>query len=72
MREVPFPKPGEILAYEFLGPMGISTTTLATATGLSEDDLDRIVGGSLEITEDTGRRLSTFLGTYEGFGWAYK
>jgi plasmid maintenance system antidote protein VapI len=29
MREIPYPKPGEILLHEFLEPMGISAYRLA-------------------------------------------
>ena len=67
MRQVPYPSPGEILMHEFLVPMGISTAELAFYTGLSEEDVQRIIGGSLEISSDRGQRLSRFFGTSDGF-----
>lgn len=67
MRQVPYPSPGEILMHEFLAPMGISPAELAAYTGLTEEDVQQIVVGSLEISMDRGQRLSRFFGTSDEF-----
>lgn len=67
MRTVPFPHPGEILAEEFLKPMGISNYRLAKEIGISATRIGDIVTGKLRITADTGLRLSTFFGMCDGF-----
>lgn len=47
-------RPGEILAEEFLGPLGISQYRLAQATGLSQTHIGEIVRGKRRITPDAG------------------
>ncbi|MGH8111369.1 MAG: HigA family addiction module antitoxin [Rhodanobacteraceae bacterium] len=67
MRTVPYPTPGEILAEEFLQPMGISQYRVAKEIGVSARRIGEIVAGKRAVTADTGLRLSRFLGTSEGF-----
>lgn len=67
MRTIPYPHPGEILAEEFLKPMGISNYRLAKEIGIPATRVGEIVAGNRAITADTGLRLSRFLGMSEGF-----
>ena len=59
--------PGEILAAEFLQPLGISQYRLATAIGVPPRRINEIVHGKRRISADTALRLSRFLGTSERF-----
>ncbi len=43
MRAVPYPTPGEILAEEFLDPMGITRYRLAKEIGVPQRRIDEIV-----------------------------
>lgn len=67
MRTVPYPHPGEILAEEFLKPMGISNYRLAKEIGIPATRVGEIVAGNRAITADTGLRLSRFFGLSESF-----
>lgn len=62
-RQVPLATPGEILALEFLAPMGISQYALAKAIGVPPRRINEIVLGKRSITADTALRLATFFGT---------
>lgn len=59
--------PGEILAEEFLGPLGISQYRLAQATGLSQTHIGQIVKGKRRITPDAGLRIARALGVSERY-----
>ena len=61
MRQVPYPKPGEVLLEEFLKPMGISAYRLAKEIGVPQMRISEIVAGKRAITVDTGLRLSRYL-----------
>ena len=67
MRQVPYPKPGEILLEEFLKPMGISAYRLAKEIGVPQMRISEIVAGKRAITVDTGLRLSRYFGLNDGF-----
>jgi len=67
MRDFPFPHPGEILAEEFLTPLGITKYRLAKAIGVPAPRIGEIVAGKRSITADTGLRLSRFFGQSEWF-----
>jgi addiction module HigA family antidote len=67
MRAIPYPHPGEILAEEFLKPMGISNYRLAKEIGIPATRIGEIVAGKRAVTADTGLRLAAFFGTTEGF-----
>lgn len=54
--------PGEILAEEFLGPMGITAYRLAKEIDVPQTRLSEILAGRRSITADTGLRLSRALG----------
>ena len=67
MRQVPYPKPGEILLEEFLKPMGISAYRLAKEIAVPQMRISEIVAGKRAITVDTGLRLSRYFGLNDGF-----
>jgi addiction module HigA family antidote len=67
MRKVPYPTPGEILAEEFLGPMGISPYRLAKDIGVPQIRISEILAGKRAVTVDTGLRLSRYFGMNDGF-----
>lgn len=59
--------PGEILAEEFLAPLGISQYRLAQATGLSQTHIGQIVRGKRRITPDAGLRIARALGVSDRY-----
>lgn len=67
MREVPYPRPGEILLEEFLKPMGISAYRLAKEIGVPQMRISEILAGKRAITVDTGLRLSRYFGVNDEF-----
>ena len=67
MREVPYPRPGEILLHEFLEPLQITQYRLAKEIGVPQRRIGEIITGKRAITVDTGLRLSRFFGLSDGF-----
>lgn len=67
MREVPYPRPGEILLEEFLKPMGISAYRLARDIGVPQMRIRELIAGERAVTVDTGLRLSRNFGLHDGF-----
>jgi addiction module HigA family antidote len=61
------PHPGEILAEEFMNPLGISQRELARAIHVDAMRVNEIVNGRRGITADTDLRLARFFGLSEGF-----
>jgi addiction module HigA family antidote len=61
------PTPGEILAEEFLKPMGLSQSALARALRVPPRRINEIVLGKRAITADTDLRLARYFGLSEGF-----
>jgi addiction module HigA family antidote len=59
--------PGEVLAEEFLLPLGISQNALARAIGVPPRRVNEIVLGKRSVTADTAVRLARALGTSEAF-----
>ncbi len=55
--------PGEILLEEFLVPLGISQTRLASDIDVPVSRVADIVRGNRAITADTALRLGAYLGT---------
>jgi antitoxin HigA-1 len=53
-------KPGEILAEEFLKPMGISQYRLALDIGVPPRRINEIVNGQRAISADTALRLGRY------------
>ena len=67
MRNIPYPKPGEILSEEFLQPLSISAYRLAKEIGVPQMRVSEIIAGKRAITVDTGLRLSRYFGVNDGF-----
>ena len=59
--------PGEILAEEFLKPMGLTQHRLAKDIGVPPRRINEIVKGQRGITADTALRLGRFFGTSAQF-----
>ena len=59
--------PGELLAEEFLGPMGITKYRLAKEIGVPAQRIGEIVAGKRSITADTDLRLCRFFGLSGGY-----
>jgi antitoxin HigA-1 len=59
--------PGEILAEEFLQPLGLSHRALARGMGVNPMRVNEIVRGKRAITADTALRLAEALGTSARF-----
>lgn len=60
------PHPGQILAQDFLKPMGLSQTALAKAVKVPPRRINEIVLGKRAITPDTDLRLARYFGVSEG------
>ena len=59
--------PGEILAEEFLAPLGITHYRLAKEIGVSQTRVGEILAGKRRISADTALRLSRALGLSDMF-----
>jgi antitoxin HigA-1 len=64
---LPLVTPGEILAEEFLKPMGLSQNALARAVRVPPRRINEIVLGQRAVTADTDLRLTKYFGMSEGF-----
>ncbi|GAB3284009.1 HigA family addiction module antitoxin [Parasphingorhabdus pacifica] len=59
--------PGEVLAEEYLEPLGVTQHRLAVAVGVPPRRINEIVHGKRGISADTALRLARYFGTSEGF-----
>lgn len=59
--------PGEVLALDYLEPMGITANALAMAIGVPANRIQAIVKGQRAITADTALRLARYFGTSEPY-----
>jgi addiction module HigA family antidote len=59
--------PGEVLADEFLAPLGVTQYRLAKDTSVPARRVNEIVKGLRSISADTALRLSRYFGTSELF-----
>jgi addiction module HigA family antidote len=59
--------PGEILAEEYLAPLGVSQHRLAVAIGVPPRRINEIVHGKRRISANTALRLARYFGTSERF-----
>jgi antitoxin HigA-1 len=59
--------PGEILKEEFLAPMGMSSSALASALCVPANRITGIVNQTRALTADTALRLARFFGTTAQF-----
>ncbi|WP_237153683.1 HigA family addiction module antitoxin [Oryzibacter oryziterrae] len=64
---LPNPTPGDILAEEFLTPLGLSQNALARAIHVPPRRINEIVLGKRAVTADTDLRLARYFGLSEGF-----
>lgn len=55
--------PGEILALEFLEPLGLSARGLAAAIEVPANRISDIVRGRRDVSADTAIRLGRYFGT---------
>ena len=59
--------PGEVLAEEFLKPLGLSANALAIALRVPATRIGAIVKGERSVSADTALRLARFFGTSPEF-----
>jgi addiction module HigA family antidote len=59
--------PGEVLAEEFLGPLGVTQYRLAKETSVPARRINEIVKGERSVSADTALRLARYFGTSELF-----
>ena len=59
--------PGEVLAEEFLRPLGLSVHALALALRVPATRVGAIVKGERSVSADTALRLARFFGTSAEF-----
>jgi addiction module HigA family antidote len=59
--------PGEVLAEEYLAPLGVTQHRLAVEIGVPPRRINEIVHGKRGISADTALRLARFFGTSERF-----
>jgi len=59
--------PGEVLAEEYLEPLGVTQHRLAISIGVPPRRINEIVHGKRRISADTALRLARYFGTTECF-----
>ena len=59
--------PGEVLALEFLEPLGVTQHRLAVSISVPPRRINEIVHGKRRISADTALRLARYFGTSERF-----
>ena len=59
--------PGEVLAADFLQPLGLSQYRLARDLSVAPRRINEIVHGTRAISADTALRLARYFGTSERF-----
>jgi addiction module HigA family antidote len=59
--------PGEMLAEEFLKPLGMSNYRLAKEIGVPAQRIGEIIAGKRSVTADTDLRLCRFFGLSDGW-----
>jgi antitoxin HigA-1 len=64
---LPNPHPGEILAAEFMQPLGLSQNALARALHVPPRRIDELVHGTSAVSADSDLRLARYFGLSEGF-----
>ena len=64
---LPNPHPGEILAEEFMRPMGLSQNALARSLRVPPRRINELVHGRRAVSADTDLRLARYFGLSEGF-----
>lgn len=69
-KKLPNVHPGEVLAEEFLAPIGLSQNALARALAVPPRRVNEIVLGKRAITADTALRLARYFRTTAEFWMA--
>ncbi len=59
--------PGEILAEEFLSPLGLTQYRLAKSLSVPARRINQIIHGTRAVSADTALRLARFFGTSDEF-----
>jgi addiction module HigA family antidote len=59
--------PGEILAAEFMAPLGLTAGKIARAIGVPRTRIERLARGQTALTADTAARLGRYLQTGTDF-----
>lgn len=59
--------PGEVLAEDFLKPLGLSQYALAKALGVPQMRISDLIHGRRGVTPDTALRLARYFGTSAEF-----
>lgn len=59
--------PGEVLAEDFMKPLGLSANALAHKLGVPANRISAIVGGRRDISPDTALRLERAFGSSAEF-----
>ena len=67
LRRIPALHPGEVLMQEFLLPLGLSQTRLATDIGVPPRRINEVVLAKRAITADTALRLGRYFGVSPQF-----
>ena len=70
IKKLPNIHPGEVLAEEFLAPLGLSQNALARSLCVPPRRINEIVLGKRGITADTALRLARYFGTTPEFWMA--
>lgn len=58
---------GEMLASEFVEPLGLDAVTLAAAIGISPDDVQSVIDGEKVMDAELDLRLARYFRMSEGF-----
>jgi addiction module HigA family antidote len=66
-RLLPPVHPGEVLAEEFLGPLGLTQYRLAKDTSVPARRINEIVKGERAVSADTALRFAKYFGTSDLF-----
>lgn len=61
------PHAGEMLASEFMEPLGLDADALAAAIGAAPDDIEAVVAGAMPLDAELDLRLARYFGMSEGF-----
>lgn len=61
------PHAGEMLATEFMEPLGLDATELAAKLGIPASSLQSVIDGDLPMNGDLDLRLARYFGMSEGF-----
>ena len=67
MRTMPPVSPGEMLAEEFLMPLGLTKYRLAKDIGMPPQRIGDIVAGKRAVTADTDLQLCRYFGLSDGW-----